>query len=348
VLSASGTKEDLGRIFRGIPKRLYVTSFAGVERLNAPLHVVLGHEVAHPIENQYFSRVRRTEGAVLARALERLLDREPDCLDKEKLPKTSRTIKTIAELRKNALRELMCDHACVVLFGPAALFAFEELGRLLGFDTFTRDDHHPPWRYRLRHALELLPKPRVDSYLRRCGLPRDVRASVLNRCQRIQDLTDDDTDLQALREHVDTDIAYELVRESLPKVRRCITGRLANSHLTLSNLPTTGVRELVERLEGGILPNEYWVAVSPDEVPTTSWRERKPIPADLRAILISAAIDRTHRLPSAFISGTTQEAVDDYHDKCHCADRLVLRAIECSHLQLHYPGGDSGHGDTDG
>ena len=338
VLEGLATDAELASVLKGIPKHLYVTSFAGVERLHVLLHVLLGHEIAHPIERAYFKKPTRRL-ARIPRILRKLGTsyHEMAQLARGELDELLRKVYAIDAVFCDALGELMCDHACVILFGPAALFAMEEFGRRSDLDKFTIEDHHPPWRYRLRAALAALPWEGVETYLALCGLNKRWCDSVRRRYNRIDRLAKVGTDERKLDCDDGTSIAYALVRESKVRAYQHIEKKLAKS-FTLDNLPHEGMKQLIDRLRNGVLPNEYWRDIpsggSPDGV--GCWSSKEPVAADLRAIIVSAALYRTHFLPSAFCFGKDGNAVGEFYDRCHCADRLVLRAIECAHLQRRY------------
>lgn len=321
--------KDLKRFYSPFPQRLYVTSFARLERLNALFHILLGHEIAHPLADKW------TEDEDQSKLIADIQIRLSKVLQKIDLFTYSSLPDEIYTIRTYALQELMCDQACLILFGPAVLFAFDELGRTMGLDRMSVGDCHPPWRFRLRHTADLFPRDLFVDYLDRCGLGSKIRESLLNRYKAIEELVSVKSDLTVLNQVPSTKIAYEFLEESKVKAEGFIKRRLKKAGYSLESLPTEGIAELVDRIEHGIIPNEYWQKKAVSGTETRGfWEDRQPTPAGLISILISAALHHIHYLPA--VGSSAEDPASDYFERWHSADRLVLRAIECAHLQRRY------------
>lgn len=334
------SQEEIDSFYSQFPQRLYITSFPRLERLNVLFHVLLGHEIAHPIADEWVQG--EDEESLIGEIRRRLttaLKVPSDLFDYSSLPDEIYTIRTCA------LQELMCDYACVLLFGPAALFAFDALGKAMGLDMTAPGDYHPPWRYRLRHTLALLPATVLGAYLERCKLKAEERESLSRRYREIEELVSDDSDIRWLNQQLPSRIAYEFVEKAKPKAQEFIAQKLEKAGFTLDTLPTAGIADLIDRLQNGILPNEYWVDRQADDVDTNPfWGCRVPVTADLRTILLSATFHRAHHLPSAKDCNLSDA---EYSQVCHATDRLVLRAIECAYLWRRYNKLGKAYGDPD-
>lgn len=318
-------------ILSNINKHLYLTCFARVERLNVLYLVLLGHEIGHPLANEYFlTENKLTIQNEISKAFAKKAGANYNLLMFQE------NVDLIYNIRCQALEELMCDQVCLALFGPAALFAFEEIGVILGLDGFSiRPYHHPPWRYRLRWCLDQLDQRRYEEYIHECKLEPEIERSLQSRYERIKNIAQNPNDMVNISGRINTDIAYSFVKSAADETRKYIVQKMAGVGFTLDKLPAKGINQLVDRLANGVIPNEYWrdkedVASKEDSI----WEERIPVPADLRSILISTAFDRTHRLPSAY--DNNGNLIENYFEECRNVDRLTLRAIECAHLQRRF------------
>ncbi len=130
-------------------------------RLDAPLHVLVGHELLHPTLPEYL-RERSTEVLHRLKApCEGVIKKRHPDLAKPSLfnPLGSDPLGTVIEqareIWQRAMEELICDMGCAVIFGPSTLLALYQEAQFMSLDLpIEAGNLHPPFRFRLRTLLE--------------------------------------------------------------------------------------------------------------------------------------------------------------------------------------------------
>ncbi|MEN6406355.1 MAG: hypothetical protein ABFC77_07780 [Thermoguttaceae bacterium] len=119
-----------------------------IHKHNAFLHLLIGHELFHPLLQQFFVTQTPSVVARLKAAISHL--NQP--------PAKNRLDKLVEFVRyawQRAIEELMCDMGCAILFGPAAVFASIafQMGSNLDEAPSSDGSFYPPPRYRIREVM---------------------------------------------------------------------------------------------------------------------------------------------------------------------------------------------------
>jgi hypothetical protein len=311
-------------------KRLYVISFPYLDRFSVLMLTLLGHELGHPIEEEYLKQERdewkeffknhqrfhpsleRIYQAVLR---EHRVPPKPEVLDLFTMEKISKMFGCVLTLRRRVLEELICDLTSVNLFGPAALFATEELILSRELDTLEiepPEDHYPPWRYRLRVMWEEFPSEWMQKFIQEGQFDERVSQSLNAKLNSILAVINEKTDMRK----PEARIAYESVEEALPKVRDFVRKRLKKQGFCLDDLLGRINDRLLKRLESWIPPDSYVNDAGSEIV------------SDMRSILNVGWLCWICNYASMPTKANTSEKIDEYFQHVDALNRLVLKAIE--------------------
>jgi hypothetical protein len=134
-------------------QQFLVLELPAIHKTNALLHILVGHELLHPLLEDFFKRETPQVAARLKTACEAMSSSGvPEALRNQPL---GELVETARDIWQRALEELMCDMGCAAIFGPAALFA--SIAFVVGSDL---DDcpsavgaFYPPPRFRIRQVL---------------------------------------------------------------------------------------------------------------------------------------------------------------------------------------------------
>ncbi|HUI08668.1 MAG TPA: hypothetical protein VL486_16830 [Verrucomicrobiae bacterium] len=316
-------KDSLDKALRVGPKieRLYVTGLPYIDRLTVLMHVLLGHELGHPIEKAYFDQ-EQTKDFLPALETEVLKElRFPS--DRTKLDLLQMTafmqmLDRIRELRRRALAELICDLVCVNLFGLGGLFATEQLGQNRGLDNFKTQptgEHYPPWRYRIRTMSTELPEDWLERFLEEGCFDETVRAAVQAKARTISSLTGEESDKKALAKVAETRIAYQSVESAIPTARSLVKRVLRKHGFNLDDLVGATNADLLERLENWIPPDVYM-------------DKGNEVSASFRAVLNVGWVRWVCAYEAIAVEGGTKENAEKYLARVDALNRMVLKALE--------------------
>lgn len=303
-------------------KRLYIMGFPYVERLNVLMHTLLGHEIGHPIEKEYFTTENSPE--VIENITQAVLKTRslPGDLQTLDIFETARVVHMrdrVYQLRHRAIAELICDLVAVHLFGPAALFAIEELALGRELDRFQKEDtasHYPPWRYRIRTVLEEFSSDWVERFITVAGFEPGVSQAITSKFDALRTLVENTDDVNQLIKVQETKIAYSSVQEAMPSVKRFVRERLAGCGFQIDDLINDSHAKLLKRLEDWMPPDAYINDV------------REEVVCDIRSILNVGWIRWIHsysHIPSDF---NDRAATTDYLKQVNALERLILKALE--------------------
>lgn len=129
-------------------QRFSVLELPVVHKNNAFLHLLIGHELFHPLLQKFF--VGQTPIAVA-----RLKNAITDAHHLQDGNRLDELVESVRYIWQRALEELMCDMGCASLFGPAAVFASVAFQMGSNFDESPSPEgaFYPPPRYRIREVL---------------------------------------------------------------------------------------------------------------------------------------------------------------------------------------------------
>ncbi len=239
--------------------RLYVIGFPFVDRQNVLLHPLFGHELGHPVEREYFDQEDAAiyHGSIMKACLDYFkAGGAKQTVPLEMLTRASEMSDRIRAMRNRALAELTCDMVLGHLFGPAGLFAMEELAASREIDGIPDSPrYYPPWRFRLRAVAGEISDDWIERFLSSGEFSAVTRETVKGKVAEIRALvaaTDDQKKLDATPE---TKIAYGFVNAVLANVRDFVQSRLESRKFRLDDLLGRTHRRLLDRLDEGIPPD---------------------------------------------------------------------------------------------
>jgi hypothetical protein len=324
------SEEEQKEMFGGFPDHFYILSFPGLERSNVLLHVNFGHEIGHPFAEEYLHQENPKYLLSIQSEVNEYISKTTTAdlplFTSDKADELAKIAKQVANIRRRALEEIICDLVSVKLFGPAAIFALHEVAVFSeSFDTVSRRTLYPPWRTRLRLALEEVKWNDWQACL--SGISTDfpwgksVELSIGEQIKLLQEIVKVDSDQRHIKEDVYTNIAYESAYKALPNIKEYLNNRLSSHAFNISRDVCLDIFKCVERLVNHIPPNEI---IGNDGKKITS--------LGLRVILNAGWFYRLTYLTSMFERGGSER----FFGELDILNRLILKATEMIDLQREY------------
>lgn len=301
--------------------RIFCISFPRVERNNALMHCLWGHEFGHilasewmktrfvelwaGVEEEIRARIRAEVSASIGETNPLFREYQIDS-------DTSAILANTLQVAKDGLTEIICDHIGVHLFGPSAVAAAIEFAARFDLDTSPLEGgNYPPWRYRLRLQLEY-----CKTDLERnegIGYPGQAGEKFVAWLLQARSIISDMKEQRIIEAKTVTREAYRFIASSWPVVSVEIIKMLPEASGKQYNMVTRFERleQLVSRLAQGIPPNEI--------------KNSAMNPSSLEDILTSGWIHKIAE--SAIKDGKDADADID------TLENLVLKACESSWVQ---------------
>lgn len=333
------TEQDQNEMFRGFPDKFYIMSFPGLERSNVLLHVNFGHEIGHPFAEEYLQnedpRYLLNIQSEVNSYISRTKTAELPLFTPNKADELAKIAKQVANIRRRALEEIICDLISVKLFGPAAIFALHEVAVFSdSFDTVSRRTLYPPWRTRLRIALEEVKWSDWQACLSQIATDypwgKSVELSVGEQIKNLQNIAENENDKKHIEGEVLTNIAYKSAYEAMPNIKEHLNNRLNSHAFNVSEKLCLDIFKCVERLVNQIPPNEI--------IDEGTARNATP---GLRVILNAGWFYRLTHLTTMFERGGSER----FFRELDILNRLILKATEMIDLQREYESYKSRGGD---
>lgn len=269
---------------------LKLVAFPRIERDNLIAHAIFGHELGHPIADEFLDwepsqpegqQAQAAANAKVTQLVEASLKNHPE-LAARALEISVRTFDQVLEIRNRALQELVSDAVGIYIFGPSALFAMHELLWHGDWDQPPRAPQwYPPSRMRLRLMLQVLDEKKSLESLTSCEgeIAKKYMADVAAFIGHSRSIAGETTEQATLGTDPTVEIAYEWVAASLPAALKYAAEKsgpvLYDLSIAQKHLP-----ELLERIEFGIPPNEVGDPLKPEIV-------------DLRSPLLASWVYKT-------------------------------------------------------
>lgn len=147
--------------FPGTPSGLhkyFIVQVPSLLRLNALSHVVIAHELFHPILESFLKLKRPkvlNRMQVECNKIVKAPSRSDTLSPEQRQQRLDLLVEYARQIWEGAVKEIMCDMGCVALFGPAGFLALGDPAMAYPLDHVPHPTHyHPPWRYRLRATLK--------------------------------------------------------------------------------------------------------------------------------------------------------------------------------------------------
>lgn len=290
-----------------------------LHRANGFLHVLIGHELFHPIVAEFFKtelikvkpKLREDCQAYLS-----TLGYQADLFFQQRL---DALLNHALNQWEKGLTELMCDMGAAAIFGPSALWSISGFAATQNLNSppTVENQFYPPWRLRLKSIYDFIVNmddgmtkiDRLLHTLRSAGLAQ--HAELVSRCFAIESELFTTADLAADPMRGLTVKVYGHVEASMDAARQFVVNAATNFSARWSN-----TLDEVPKLLGRLALN-----VPPSELLESGKQESKA--ASLTAITTACWIERLV-LEENFTLDLIQ-----FRRLC----RLMLKAIEDSELK---------------
>jgi hypothetical protein len=289
----------------------------GLHRANAFLHILIAHELFHPIVEPFVVSEQSNIDTKLRDECKKLVGKSAQPLfDQQRL---DQLVHYTLQAWQQILRELMCDMGAVAIFGPAALWTISSFAATceLDLEPAPETQFYPPWRRRLATAIEYL-KEKEDLENKLNQLAETLReATHTTHADAVLAGIQDEEKLTKVPTAAPTNpliqIAYDCMNESLDRAKSEVK-RLSESYPRRWSSSIEEVASLIGRLE---------LMVPPCEIIESGKHESQP--ASFSAILTAAWVKR-------LTLETTGLELSKYRELC----RLTLKAIEDADLKSDF------------
>ncbi len=139
----------------GIDKYL-ILFIPKIHRANSFLHLLIGHELFHPLLQPFLLEERKVVLPILRIGCFQLLLQAGEADNLFTRRRVDEIVQLASRYWQRAVEEIMCDFGCVAIFGPAAALSMSTFALTGGLDErpTAQGDFYPPMRYRLRSMLK--------------------------------------------------------------------------------------------------------------------------------------------------------------------------------------------------
>lgn len=293
-----------------------------VHRLDAFLHIEIGHELFHLLVNPFLEKEQALILSKLRGACERYLGSGVQPFEKNRLDQLTEWARNVW---RRAVEEIICDFGCVLLFGPAALMASVTLFTSMNLDAApAHPRYYPPARLRWRKVLELAfgpngNKAETERLLAVLGAHADLAdclQSLKDFWQMVEQEVKQIDDLKRINANPINAIAYAEIDESLKRgldfAQSIVKGKNSSWATSIEEIPFH-LRNLRSDIPCG-------------ELRQTS--DPCGQPSSLAAIVNAAWINEL-RSQKSRATASANDAAESYSKAC----RLLLKSVEDAHLK---------------
>lgn len=298
-------------------------------RLNALWHVLVGHELFHPIAHGYLDSVQDPIVARLRIAATTLVGPSSGPLFHAK--RLDQIVELLRYVWRRAMEELYCDLGCAALFGPAAVLSMMSFGLSFNLDECPSGDNdfYPPWRFRLRAILAYVfwseGHPEVDNLIAMLRGSVDLAPAadaLTSNWHLVRDEVQQASDLPLILMDRFLAASYAEVLTALPAAWRHIH-QMVNSRNMEWHTHTNEIPSHMRRLSMLVPCGEYFATNSSE-----------PAPSSFSACILAAWLYQIHH--EQFDKGEL-DPVDSYIRTC----RLLLKSLDDAELKRSYAAGNT-------
>jgi hypothetical protein len=335
-------EHSLEEVFTDFNKPFHIISFPSIERKNILLHCLVGHELGHLIvrksqcinealKNDFTSRIKSEVKEIVIDSYRRRFDKLDIFTKFHAKQEEQSCIEITQQIWKRGLEEILSDIIGTLIFGPAMLFSMYELSLQKKMDHMPDyiNNFYPPWRYRLRQIIAVLQRPLAQFFpISAEDFPSTkIHEKINTRFEMIRNLTEKKDDMEIIKQDPLVKIAYREIEKDLESIinsTNYFTNELKKKALT-SNRLYKDIEHLVIRLRNGITPNAVESSVEKRrpaelvEIINASWFYK--ITFEKKLLKDNGEIDAT------------------LFDKIDTLNRLTLKAIEYSDIEMEYKRG---------
>ena len=257
------------------PYKYYVISLPLLHRTNILLHSLIGHELFHPICSDFIDKYNKKILTEIRDEVEKdpqkfLPDKKDDSTEtlfsrKEKEGLLLAISDTIHFAWKRGLEEILCDMACVEMFGPAALFAMRAFSAYSAENSTPEpsSNFYPSWQYRLEIVWDKFIDESKAQYVISAIPNKEIADSFKREFDKIKNIVEKKEGDSLVKRHKHARVAYEKIDKVLDKavefVKDALSVKIEKWH---NEEVISQISELVQRLDNGIPPNEVNIKCS--------------------------------------------------------------------------------------
>ena len=306
------------------PHPYVVLALPKLHRVNVLQHTLIGHELFHPRCRDFVAKHNQTVLEKITKKVTEEFEKtsagnSPDDLfseteNKETIVHTSNVIHLAW---RRAIEELLCDMACVHIFGPAAILAMRACFNCSPLNDIPdpNNNFYPSCQYRFEVVCEHFDNQKEIETLK-TKLPPEIASCFEKNMNEIATLVGEQSGKVSVKGHLCAKIAYEEVEKLLPAAAEFVREVLAESPEKWNSAKALGqIPELVDRLRKGIPPNEIIVEIN--ELGELKYETQA---AELTSIMLAGWIYETYWQKNFIDDGSMM--------KFNTLSRLVLKAFE--------------------
>lgn len=305
------TSKDL----RKIDKKVHIISFPILEKTNFLLHTIIGHEIGHFYQKNFFDKnlTNKWEKQKNYELITKLKEKRSTKKTEDSILsriEDAKNAKEIIRIYKGMVREIIPDIIGYLIFGPSMLF-------VLYYFHFWHPDtspsivnqYYPPLNLRIKILQELF-----DSDLKKINTKNRSYISTLNKFNKeISEYLLKDDFIKFSKSSNNFEIAYEIFKGNKSKI---IDFCYKKVNPKIYNFDIDNFDDLIEKLVNLIPPNE----------------SKKNEPVQLADIFLSGWI---------YIYKTLldNKSIDkDYNEIYSLTSKLLLKASSSIYIHEHYRG----------
>lgn len=137
-------------------RKFFILYLPKTHRANAFLHLLIGHELFHPLLNPHLQVQKSAVLPKIRNACIEFYRVQGLPNDVFKGQRIDQLIQFVTEAWLRGLTEVMCDLGAVILFGPSAILSMSAFAMSQSLDErpSQQGQFYPPWRLRIRQVLE--------------------------------------------------------------------------------------------------------------------------------------------------------------------------------------------------
>ena len=209
----------VGELFSAFEEYIYVISFPGFQKTNLLIQLALGHELGHPLAEEFINQENEDYKYDIEEAIETEYAEKWSALSEGKrVQEKAAKMDQIVSLRNRFLSEIISDLVESHLFNLATLFSMVTfICPMPDIDEPVLDPNnsYPAWRTRLRFVYEDLKEQDLssldlgynDENIDICFSKR-IADSIKDNLDKIKSMTNVKNDIVILTSHPETRIAY--------------------------------------------------------------------------------------------------------------------------------------------
>lgn len=258
------------------PYPYFIISLPLLHRTNILWHSLIGHELFHPRCSEFINKYNKDTLIAITKEITSNINKyitvnNPEDLftESEKKDRIDKLAGIIHFAWKRGLEEILCDMACVEMFGPAALLAMRAFSAYSPENSVPEPENnfYPSWQYRIEIIWKNFINEKKLNALYSLIENKEISRTFKSEIDKIQILVNKEEGNGLVKRHKHAKIAYtkidDILNDAVEFVKNTLSSNIEkwDDDKIISQIP-----KLVQRLENGIPPNEVIEEISPDKL----------------------------------------------------------------------------------